>query len=83
MIQPNQSNAFDYKPKESQAAEIDNQINQLDRNYKLDLNAVEGVDQYDADKLNAYIDQQMALKMDDLKQDVGHMLESMQLEVIR
>ena len=83
MIQQNQSNAFDYKPKESQAAEIDNQINQLDRNYKLDLNAVEGVDQYDADKLNAYIDQQMALKMDELKQDVGHMLESMQLEVIR
>ena len=83
MIQQNQSNAFDYKPKESQAAEIDNQINQLDKNYKLDLNAVEGVDQYDADKLNAYIDQQMALKMDELKQDVGHMLESMQLEVIR
>ena len=83
MIQQNQSNAFDYKPKESQAAEIDNQINQLDKNYKLDLNVIEGVDQYDADKLNAYIDQQMALKMDDLKQDVGHMLESMQLEVIR
>lgn len=83
MIQQNQSNAFDYKPKESQAAEIDNQINQLDKNYKLDLNVIEGVDQYDADKLNAYIDQQMALKMDELKQDVGHMLDSMQLEVIR
>jgi hypothetical protein len=83
MIQQNQSNAFDYKPKESQADDIDDQINELDKNYKLDLNNLEGVDQFDADKLNAYIDQQMALKMDELKQDVGQMLDSMQLEVIR
>jgi len=83
MIQQNQSNAFDYKPKELEADEIDNQINALDKNYRLDLNQVEGVDQFDAEKLNAYIDQQMALKMDELKQDVGQMLDSMQLEVIR
>jgi DNA polymerase/3'-5' exonuclease PolX len=87
MIQQNQSNALDYKPKPqnntSQADEIENQIHELDKNYKLDLNKIEGVDQFDAEKLNAYIDQQMAMKMDELKQDVGQMLDAMQLEVIR
>ena len=69
--------------KESQADEIENQINELDKNYKLDLNKIEGADQFDTEKLNAYIDQQMAKKMDELKQDVGSMLDAMQLEVIR
>lgn len=67
----------------NQKAEVGQQLEKLGGQYDIDVEEFKGNGDVDPKQISAYIDQQMAIKLDTLRDDVFEMLDNMQLQALR